>query len=239
MNTYCIKCRKNTENIDPKIVRTKNNRLVMQSKCSVCGTKESRFIKEQEAKGLLSNLGIKTPLRKILLLNILFWMRIKMNEIINKFLLVGDKFMPEMHLKHPGFTYNACGPITKNKERIKKFMQTRNTDFTYKTELDKAYFQHDMAYGKSKDLIKKTQSDKVLKTNAFKIANNPNYNGYQRRLASMIYNFFDKKYKGSGIINELNYELANELHKPIIKKFKKRKVYSSFRDNMIIFGVPI
>ena len=72
MNTYCIKCRKNTENIDPKIVRTKNNRLVMQSKCSVCGTKESRFIKEQEAKGLLSNLGIKTPLRKILLLNVLF-----------------------------------------------------------------------------------------------------------------------------------------------------------------------
>ena len=78
-----------------------------------------------------------------------------MNEIINKFLLVGDKFMPEMHLKHPGFTYNACGPITKNKERIEKFMQTRNTDFIYKTELDKAYFQHDMAYGKSKDLIKK------------------------------------------------------------------------------------
>ena len=71
MNTYCIKCRKDTENIDPKIVRTKNNRLVMQSKCSVCEIKKSRFIKEQEAKGLLSNLGIKTPLSKILLLNIL------------------------------------------------------------------------------------------------------------------------------------------------------------------------
>ena len=64
MNTYCVKCRKNTKNIDPKIVRKKNNRLVMQSKCSIYGIKISRFIKEQEAKGLLSNLGIKTPLSK-------------------------------------------------------------------------------------------------------------------------------------------------------------------------------
>ena len=71
MNTYYIKCRKDTENIESKIVRTENNRLVTQSKCSVCGIKKSRFIKEQEAKGLLSNLGIKTPLSKILLLNIL------------------------------------------------------------------------------------------------------------------------------------------------------------------------
>ena len=72
MKTYCLKCKKDTENIDPKIVRTKNNRLVMQSKCSVCGTKNSRFVKEQEAKGLLSNLGIKTPFSKIPLLNVLF-----------------------------------------------------------------------------------------------------------------------------------------------------------------------
>ena len=72
MNTYCVKCRKDTENIDPKIVRTKNNRLVMQSKCSVCGVKKSRLVKEQKAKGLLSNLGIKTPSSKIPLLNILF-----------------------------------------------------------------------------------------------------------------------------------------------------------------------
>ena len=72
MNTYCIKCKKDTEKIDPKLVRTKNNRLVMQSKYSVCGIKKSRFIKEQEAKGLLSNLGIKTPLSKIPLLNVLF-----------------------------------------------------------------------------------------------------------------------------------------------------------------------
>ena len=72
MKTYCLKCKTNTANIDPKMVKTKNNRLLMQSKCSVCGTKKSRFVKEQDAKGLLSNLGIKTPLSKIPLLNVLF-----------------------------------------------------------------------------------------------------------------------------------------------------------------------
>ena len=86
-----------------------------------------------------------------------------MNDIINNFLLVGDKFMPEMHLRQPGFTYSDCGSSTKNKERIEKFMQSDNTDFIYKNELDKACFQHDMAYGKSKDLVKRTQSDKVLR----------------------------------------------------------------------------
>ena len=136
-----------------------------------------------------------------------------MNEIIKKLLLVGDKFMPEMHLKQPGFTYSACGPFTKNKERIEKFMQTGNTDFIYKNELDKAYFQHDMTYGKSKDLVKRTQSDKVLKDKAFKIASDPKYDGYQRGLTSMVYKFFDKKSKGSGFFsNEPNYQLANELH---------------------------
>ena len=80
-----------------------------------------------------------------------------MNEIINKFLLVGDKFIPEMHLKQPGFTYSACGPFTNNKERIEKFMQTGNTNFINRNELDKVCFQHDMAYGKSKDLIKRIQ----------------------------------------------------------------------------------
>ena len=72
MKTYCLKCKTNTDNIDPKMFRTKNNRLLMQSKCSVCKNKKSRFVKEQNAKGLLSNLGIKTPLSKIPLLNILF-----------------------------------------------------------------------------------------------------------------------------------------------------------------------
>ena len=72
MKTYCVKCRRATENIDPKMVRTKNNRLIMQAKCPVCGIKKSRFVKEQEAKGLLSTLGIKTPLSKIPLLNVVF-----------------------------------------------------------------------------------------------------------------------------------------------------------------------
>ena len=161
----------------------------------------------------------------------------KMNEIINKILLTGDKFMPEMHLREPRFTCSACGPFTKNKERVRKFMQTGNTDFIYKNELNKACFQHDMAYGKAKDLVRRTQSDKVLRDKAFKIASDPKYDGYQRGLASMVYKFFDKKSSGSGIINEANYQLANELHKPIIRKFKKRKVYSSYRDN--IWGIDL
>ena len=78
-----------------------------------------------------------------------------MNEIVNKFLLVGDKFMPEMHLNQPGFTYSACGPFLKNKEIIKKFMQTGDTNFIYKNELDKACFQYDMAYDKNKRFSKK------------------------------------------------------------------------------------
>ena len=160
-----------------------------------------------------------------------------MNEIVNKFLLAGDKFMPEMHLKQPGFTYSACGPFTKNKEIIEKFMQTRNTDFIYKNELDKACFQHNMAYGKSKDWAKRTQSDEVLRDKAVKIASDPKYDGYQRELASMIYKFFDKNSSGSGVANEQNYQRANELHKPILKKNKKRKVYSSFKDN--IWGVDL
>ena len=143
-----------------------------------------------------------------------------MKEIMNTCLLVGDKFMPEMHLKQPGFTYSVCGPFTKNKERIEKFMQTGNRNFIYKNELDKACFHHDMAYGKTKDLGKRTQSDKVLKDKAFRIASDPNYNGYQRGLASIVYKFFDKKPSGSGMVNEPNYQLANELHKPIIRKFK-------------------
>ena len=113
-----------------------------------------------------------------------------MNEIINKFLLAGDKFMPGMHLRQPGFTQSTCGPFTKNKKRIAKFMQSGNTHFIYKNELDNVCFQHDMAYGKSKDLVKGTQSDKVLRDKAFKIASNPKYDGYQRGLASMVYTFF-------------------------------------------------
>ena len=100
-------------------------------------------------------------------------------------------------------------------------MQTGNTDFIYRNEFDNACFQHDKAYGKSKDLVKIAQSDIVLKDKAFKIASNPKYNGYQRILASIVYKFFDKKSRGSGIVIEANYQLANELHKQTITKFKK------------------
>ena len=92
-----------------------------------------------------------------------------MNEIVNKFLLLGDKFMSEMHLKQLGFTYSTCGPFTKNKKIIVKFMQTGNRNFVSKNKLDKACFQHDMAYDKSKDLVKRTQSDEVLKFKALKL----------------------------------------------------------------------
>ena len=160
-----------------------------------------------------------------------------MNDTINKFLLAGDKFMPEMHLRQPGFTYSACDPFTKHKERIKKFEQTGDTHYIYRNELDKACFQHDAAYADNKDLLNRTRADKILTYKAYGIANNPQYGGYQRGLASMVYKFFDtkasspdRKTAGSGI-NE-NIKLANELHKPIIRKFNKRKVYSSFKDNI-------
>ena len=140
-----------------------------------------------------------------------------MNESLNKFLLAGDKFMPEMHLKQHGFTYSTCGPFTRNKERIEKFIQTGNTVFIYRNEINKACFKHDMAYGKSKDLAKSTKSDKVLGDKAFKIAIDPEYDGYQRGLAAVVYKLFDKKPSGSGIANEPNYQFANELHKQIIR----------------------
>ena len=99
---------------------------------------------------------------------------------MNKFLLAGEKFMPEMHLKQSGFTYSACGPFIKNKEIIEKFMQTGNTHFIYENELDRASFQHNMSYGKSKDLAKRTETGNVLRKKVFKIASDPKYDSYQR-----------------------------------------------------------
>ena len=142
-----------------------------------------------------------------------------MNQTVNKFLLAGDKFMPEMHLRQPRFTDSFCGQFTKNKQRIQKFMQTGDTNYIYKNELHKACLQHDMAYGKYKDLEKRTQSDKVLKDKAFEIASNPKYDGYQSGVAAMVYKFFYKKSKGSSIKFMPNQQLANELHQPIIRKF--------------------
>ena len=102
-----------------------------------------------------------------------------MNDIINKSLLAGDQFMPETHLSQRDVTYSACGPFRKNKERNKEFMQIGNTDFIYKNEVDKASFHLDMAYGKRKDLVRRTQSDKVLRDKAFNIESDPKYDGYE------------------------------------------------------------
>ena len=89
--------------------------------------------------------------------------RIKMNQIVNKFLLAGDKCMTEMHLKQPKCTDSACGSFTKNKGIIQKFKETGDTSYIYKNEVDKACFQHDMADGDFKDVARRTASDKVLK----------------------------------------------------------------------------
>ena len=161
-----------------------------------------------------------------------------MNNAINKFLLLGDKFMPEIHLRQPQFTYSACGPFTRHEERIQKFKETGDTNYVFKNELDKACFVHDAAYSDRKDLTKRTIADKNLKNRAFDIAKEPKYDRYQRGLASMVYKFFDSKVSGSGakLIPE-NKQLANELHKPIIRKLEKRKVYSTFKDN--IWGVDL
>ena len=137
MKTYCVKCRKATNNINPKIFRTKDNRLLMQSTCSDCKNKKSRFVKEHKAK----------------------------------------------------------------------------------------------------DFVRKTQSDKVLRDKAFNIARDPKQDGYQRGLVSVVYKFLKKRSSGGSSTNESNYQLADELHKPIIRKFKKTKVYLSFRDN--IWGVDL
>ena len=160
-----------------------------------------------------------------------------MNNMINKFLLAGDKLMPEMHLRQPRFVYSACGPFTRHKERIKEFKRTGDTRYIYRNELDKACFQHDSAYADHKDLINRTEADKFLRDKAYDIAINPEYDGYQRGFVSMVYKFFDKKSTGSGIARDSSSILANELHKPLIKRFDKRKVFSQFKDN--IWGVDL
>ena len=126
-----------------------------------------------------------------------------------------------MHLKQPGFTSSACRPFTKDKQRIPKFRETGDTNYIYKNKLDKACFQHDMAFGDFKDLARRKASDKVLRDKAFNIAKSPKYDGYQRGLASVVYKFFDRKTKGGGVNIQLafNEQLAKELHKPIIKFF--------------------
>ena len=114
-----------------------------------------------------------------------------MNEIANRFLLAGDKFMPELHLKQPGFAYSACGPFTKNKEKktqkTQKFKETGDSWYIYQNELDKACFQHDFVYGDFKDLIRRIASDKILCDKEFSIAKNLKYDNNIKKNASEIY----------------------------------------------------
>ena len=132
-----------------------------------------------------------------------------MNNIINKLLLAGDKCM---HLRQPQFTYSACGPFTKHKQRIQKFKETGDTNYIYKNELDKACFAHDAAYSNSKDLTKRTAADKILRIRVFNIAKDQKYDGDQRGLASMVYKFFDKTPKEvvqSTLILNLHLKISN------------------------------
>ena len=160
--------------------------------------------------------------------------------------------MAEIHLKQAGLTYSACGTFTKNKERIQKLMQAGNTDYIYKNDLGKACFQHDMAYGKYKDLVKRTQSGKGLRDKAFKIASNPNYDEYKKDQLQWFTFFLDKKTADSGVATLPNKSMSNQLQlankympnklqlssqltKPVIRELKRSRVYSSFKDN--IWGV--
>ena len=158
-----------------------------------------------------------------------------MNETVKQNLSKGDTFMPEMHLIQPGVKYSACGPSNKNKERTQKFKETGDSRYIYQNKLDKGCFEHDMAYGHYKDLTRRTASDTIFRDKAFNVVKNQKYDRYQSGIASMVYKSFDKKAPGSGIKNEniSSKELAEELHKPVIRKFKKRKEHSSYIDNIL------
>ena len=126
------------------------------------------------------------------------------------------------------------GLFTKHEERIEKFKETGDTSYIYKNELDKTFFQHDMAYGVFKDLARRKNSDKTLRDKAFNIAKSSKYRGYQKGLASLVYKLFDKNSKGSGVTIQLefNEQLAKELHKLIIRNFNRRVDFSGFKDNI-------
>ena len=144
---------------------------MLLSKCAVRDTKTSKFTKQQEVCGLLSSLGIKTSLGKIPLVGPFIEQmntRYEMNEIVNRFLLAGDKFMPEMRLRRSVFTCSACGPVTK-----KKNLKKQEIHDIYQSELDKACFQHDMANWGFKDITRRgVASDQILRDKAFNIAKN-------------------------------------------------------------------
>ena len=131
-----------------------------------------------------------------------------MNNIINKFLLARDKFMPEMHLRQPQFTYSLADYLVNINKEFKS-LKKLEIQTICKNELDKACFAHDAAYSDSKDLTKRTAADKILRNKAFNIAKNPKYDGYQKGLASMAYKFFDKTSERSGTKLNLQLKISN------------------------------
>ena len=135
-------------------------------------------------------------------------------------------------VREPGFTYSALGIFTKHRERIQTFRETGSLKHLHRNELDKTCFAHDAAYSDSKDLANRTISDKIVKGRAYETAINPKYDGYQRGLASMNYEFFDKK-TGLGVGASVSEELAQELRKAVITKLKRRIVYARFKDNIM------
>ena len=142
-----------------------------------------------------------------------------------------------MHLKQSGFTYSACGTFTKHRERIQKFRETGTLRHFYRNELEKVCSAHNAAYSESKDLAKRTISEKILKDRSYEIARNHGYDGYQSALGSMMYKFLHTK-TGSWVRMtskarlSVNEQLAKELHKLVTKKFRRRKVYGRFKDNI-------
>ena len=197
IETYCFSCKKYAPNKVSSVRKTKQSILMLLSNYAACGKKKSTFIKSKETSNN----------------------QFKKNKIINKVVLTGDKFMPKLHLKQPGFIYSACGPFTK----------TGKLKYLYRNELDKACFTHNATYSESKHLAKRTISDKILKDRAYDIVRNRGYDAYQRTLASMVQKFFDKKTGSRLIVNE---QLAKESHKLVIKKFTRKKVYPRFKDNI-------
>ena len=161
-----------------------------------------------------------------------------MNEIVGKFLLSRDEFILRLHLRQPVFIYNTFRLLSKHRQRIQKFKETGDLNDIYKNKLEKVCIFHDVAYSDSKDLAKRTASDKALKDKQNEISLNFKYDGYQRGLESMVYKFCDKQTRSGAISTStarviLNEVLVQELHNPVIKKFKKRKVCSRLKENIL------
>ena len=142
--------------------------------------------------------------------------------------------MPKMHLIQSGFTYSACGPSTENKEKIQILKEIGDSQYIHQKELNKACFQHDMAYADFKDLTRRTASKKILCVKSFHVAKNPKYDGYQRGIPSMVHKICDKKTSGKRVKNKniSNKESAKELQKAIITKLETLKVQSPVADNI-------